>query len=124
MTTYVFSVETRIAAYSLDHDDPVHVFAAVSGRVRLDQLDNSQHTIDAFAAATEGCGREVMNVMETVLHDELPPQVEAIDNVLDVNTLRAIIAAVDAGQARIVASSFSQRPGEEPVWYCLKVQKL
>jgi hypothetical protein len=121
--SHTFKVESRIVAYESGKELP-HVFASVRSDVTLDQLDNSQLTVDAFDEGAKANGQELIRLLETVLHNEPPHLVDQLDNVIDSSALRTILKAVDEGRARIVASCITNREPGDAVWYCIKVKKL
>jgi hypothetical protein len=121
-------VESRIAAYPIENpaESLPHVFASVSIPVQLEELDNSQLTLDTVSQAIALNTERLDELFEsTILNDHPSKNLETIGvNELDANALRLLLSLIDKGKVRIVASCTSVRESDDPLWYCIKVKKV
>lgn len=122
----VLTVESRIVAYSDDMNALPHVFASVSVPVTLSVLDNSQKTLDTVSAAVSENTQQLDELFEKTLVEDRPKDFgdTLIANELDANALRMLLAAIDQGKVRILASHTSLRQSKDPLWYCVKLKKV
>jgi len=117
-------VESRIVAYGNPNDLP-HVFSSVSVPVELPQLDNSQNTLDAVSQAVALGTKHLDELFDSTIKNDTPAVGgESGVNELDANSLRQLLALIDQGKVRIIASQNSKRQGNDPVWYCLKIKRV